>query len=200
MEKIRRIPILVWFLVVAVIILVGGVWYFSTMSDDAMKEGDDLSIVSVSKPVAGTKEFKIESRHHTASGVPVTNYNSNPPNSGDHWAAPAKNGIYDKQLPDEQLVHNLEHGHVWIAYMPEGKGEATTGAKVKPASKEVIKKLEEIVKADDWKIVLEPRSQNQSTIALAAWGRVLNMDTVDYEKVKDFIRTYRNHGPEKTPE
>jgi len=202
----RRVPLLVWMLAVAVIILGAGVWFFTAspaiLGEKTMSEGDDLKIVPVNKQIEGTVEYKIESRRHTTSGVPVANYNSNPPNSGDHWSSPAKNGIYDKQLPDEQLVHNLEHGYVWISYKPENKSsEASSGsANVSGASDEVIKELKKIAEADNWKVILEPREKNDSMIALASWGRVLKMDKPDYDKIKDFIKTYRNRGPEKTPE
>lgn len=189
MNFIRRIPTIAWVFVVTAILLGVGVWFFSRSSvlgTKGMTEGDDLNIVPVNSPVEGTVEYKIEGRHHVASGTSVT-YNSNPPNSGDHWAAPAKNGIYDKQLPDEQLVHNLEHGHVWISYKPD-------------TSEDVVNKLKEIVKEDDWKLVLEPRDKNESAIALVAWGRVLKLDQLDENKIRDFIKTYRNRGPEKTPD
>ncbi|MBI2598945.1 DUF3105 domain-containing protein, partial [Candidatus Curtissbacteria bacterium] len=50
------------------------------------------------------------------------------------------------------------------------------------------------------KIVLAPRAANDSKIALVAWGRLLKLDEINEQKVKEFIRTYRNRGPEKTPE
>lgn len=201
MERFRRIPVLVWFLIGAVGILLVGVWFFttsSTLTGADKKNPDDP--LPVAKDVSGTKYFKIVGRTHIASGTAGTGYISNPPTSGNHWSAPAKNGIYDKQLPDEQIIHDLEHGYVWISYVPETKGEATSGAKVKGVSADVVKKLKEIVKGDDWKIVLEPRDKNDAPIALVAWGRLLNLEKPDYGKIKDFISTYRNRGPEKTPE
>ncbi|MBI2012813.1 DUF3105 domain-containing protein, partial [Candidatus Curtissbacteria bacterium] len=44
------------------------------------------------------------------------------------------------------------------------------------------------------------REANDAKIACVAWGRVLTLDEPDYGKIEDFIRTYRNRGPEKTPE
>ena len=164
---------------------------------------DSLALVPVSSPIEGTMEFTVVSREHIAAGTPGTGYNSNPPTSGPHWPAPAGNGIYDKELPDEQLIHNLEHGHVWVSYRPTTSGgqESTDGAEVKPGiTEEELAKIKEIVEEDDWKVVLAPRANDDSKIALAAWGRVLNMDEVDLDKIKDFIETYRNRGPEKTPE
>lgn len=182
----RRVPLLVWFLVPTFILVGAGVWFFS--KNQGMEEGTgDAKPVAVSAPVEGTVDYEIIGRNHIASGTAGSGYNSNPPSSGPHWSSPARNGVYDESLPDEQLLHNLEHGHVWIAYKPD-------------ISQDVKNQLKEIVEKDDWKVVLCPREKNDSQIALVAWGRVLKLDQLDTQKVKDFIRTYRNRGPENTPE
>lgn len=43
-------------------------------------------------------------------------YNSIPPTSGPHWAAPAPWGVYEQGLEDERVVHNQEHGGATISY------------------------------------------------------------------------------------
>jgi hypothetical protein len=48
---------------------------------------------------------------------PVT-YSVVPPVGGDHNATWMNCGIYDKPVPNEHAVHNLEHGAVWITYQP----------------------------------------------------------------------------------
>lgn len=186
--NLSRIPILVWFLVPTVILIGFGVWFFtkSDMGHNPSGEGETRP-VSVSKPVEATVDFDIVGRNHITQGTAGSGYNSNPPTSGPHWPAPAKNGIYDTQLPDEQLIHNLEHGYIWISYESD-------------VSQDVKDQLKKIVEEDNWKIVLEPRDANETMIALAAWGRVLKLDSPDYEKVRAFIKTYRNRGPERTPE
>ena len=181
-----RVPILVWFLVPTLILVGAGVWFFSKNSALTSTKGEVLP-AAVSKPIEGTVEYEIVGRDHIAQGSSGSGYNSNPPASGPHWPNPAKNGIYEEVLPDEQLIHDLEHGYVWIAYKPDLSDDAKN-------------KLREIVKKDDWKVVLCPREKNDSQIALVAWGRVLKMDSLDEGKFEDFIRTYRNRGPEKTPE
>lgn len=203
--NLSRIPLLVWFLIPTIVILGAGVWFFSrpsVLGEKGMAEGSDLSIVPVSNPVEGTADYEIIGRQHIASGTPGSGYNSNPPTSGVHWQGPAKNGVYGSPLPDEQAIHNLEHGYVWISYWPKSVSlQATEGAAPKEGlSDEDLNKIVEIVKDDDWKIILSPREANDKKIALAAWGRVLNLDTFDPDKIKDFVKTYRNRGPEKTPE
>ena len=54
-----------------------------------------------------------------AEHIPVgetANHSTTPPASGPHWPATAECGIHDEELPDELIVHNMEHGHVVISY------------------------------------------------------------------------------------
>ncbi len=190
MDIIRRIPVLVWFLIPTVLIVGVGVWFFSK---GAAGNVDETKPLAVSKPVAGVAEFKIVGRNHVPVGTVVKTYNSNPPTSGPHWPSPAKNGIYDSQIPDEQLVHNLEHGYIWVSYRPS----ATESAGISDDDK---KKLGAIVAGDNWKMIMTPRPQDDSKIILAAWGRLLKMNDLDIDKIKEFIKVYRNRGPENTPD
>jgi len=186
MELVRRVPVLAWFLLITLVVLIAGVFFF-TKNPSLTKEEDPTKPQAVSKPVEGTEDFAIVGRGHITDGTPGSGYNSNPPSSGPHWQAPAKAGIYDSPLPDERFIHNLEHGHIWIAYKND-------------VGDEVKNKLKGIVENENFKIVLAPRDANETKIALVAWGRVLKMQELDEQKVRDFIRTYRNRGPENTPE
>lgn len=189
MRFFSRIPLLVWFAVPTVIALVAGVLIFTKNSgnmDQSEKEVDKRP-QAVSSPVEGVEEFEIVSQTHIPEGTKSQDYNSNPPTSGQHYPAPAKNGVHEEELPDQRLVHNLEHGYVWIAYKSDISGETKD-------------KLKEIVEEDNWKVVMVPRSTNDVPVILVAWGRYLKMQEADFEKVKEFIETYRNRGPERTPE
>lgn len=182
-----RIPLVVWFLIPTLLIVGVGVWFLTKNPSVLGEKADTGKPVAVSSSVEGTVDLDVVGREHIASGTSGSGYNSDPPSSGPHWPNPAKNGVYDDPLPDEQVIHSLEHGHVWIAYRPD-------------VGDEVKNKLKEIVNDDDWKVILTPREKNETKIALVAWGRVLKMDEVDYNKIEDFIKTYRNRGPENTPE
>ena len=80
--------------VVLVLGVIGIVYYW--ISSQAPKS-PDLS-----------KEHLIQGADHIPMGTPHPEYNSNPPSSGWHYAEPARQGFYDEELPDEQIVHNLE--------------------------------------------------------------------------------------------
>lgn len=117
-------------------------------------------------------------------------YNSNPPTSGPHYGTPEPRGVYDKQLPDEELVHNLEHGYVWISYRPD-------------AGPEIRKQLESFYRFRN-KVIVTPRRENEKLIALAAWGWLDTFDSAfpagltDAEKkrIDDFVGAFINQGPE----
>lgn len=123
-------------------------------------------------------------REHIPDGASRPDYNSNPPTSGPHYANPANVRFYSQELPDEQLVHNLEHGHVWISYKPD-------------LSPEVIKVLRGFAGGNT---IITPRSANDFDVALAAWGRLdkfnLVDNIVDKQRIRDFILRYQNRGPE----
>ncbi len=123
--------------------------------------------------------------HITQGSFEHEPYNSNPPSSGDHWPTPAKCQVYGETVPDESAVHSLEHGAVWISYRDKD-------------DKDLAKKLKEIADGSGGKILVSPRAENDSAIALVSWGRVLKLEKFDEKKIKDFIRYYRNAAPEAT--
>lgn len=109
-------------------------------------------------------------------------YNSNPPTSGWHWAQPASWGVYNRPLVDEQAVHNLEHGGIWISY--------------KEIDEETRANLEKITKANRSSVIMSPRDANDSKIILASWTRLEKLDSYDEAKILDFILRNKGTGPE----
>ncbi|MBI4085054.1 MAG: DUF3105 domain-containing protein [Candidatus Liptonbacteria bacterium] len=131
-----------------------------------------------------SRSFHILGREHISPGSPRPEYNSDPPTSGPHHPNPADVSFYSKELPDEQLVHNLEHGHVWISYRSD-------------LSQEVVDKLKGFAGGS---VIVTMRLRNDSDIALAAWGRLdkFNLESGPFpaQRIKDFILRYQNRGPE----
>ncbi len=127
--------------------------------------------------------FADQGRTHIREGASHLEYNSNPPTSGPHYDRPARLGFYDEELPDERLVHNLEHGHIWISFREKDDNEL----------KEKLRKIQ----ASRRKIIATHRPKNDSAIAVAAWTRLLKLDSYDEAKIKDFIDAWYDQGPEK---
>lgn len=166
-----------WVITLAVLALLG--WPIYSYFKKASNQAD--------KPAPG-QYFKAQSRDHIQPGAEHAAYNSNPPTGGWHYDQPAQTGIYDKEFPDEQLVHNLEHSHIWIAYHPD-------------LSADQIEKLADIAKDYGSKIIMALRPANDTSIALVAWEHLLTMDLVNEAVVREFIDAYRGlAGPEKIPD
>lgn len=175
----RKKQIKTWSVRAAVflVILGGGFVLYKSFSQK-------VSVVEIGEP------FPIEGTEHVADGMKVT-YTTNPPASGAHYGVPANWGVYDHEIPDEAVVHNLEHGGVWISYHIDSPNLTKT-------------KLRAIAENNS-KVVLSPRAKNDSPIALVSWGRVHKMTVApdgsfNEDIVKNFILKYKNKGPELVPD
>jgi hypothetical protein len=137
-----------------------------------------------------SQTFISEGQEHVIQGTPVTAYKTNPPTSGPHWPEPPLDGVYDKGVPDEAMVHGLEHGRIWISY--------------KPSISDAIKEKLRTIATSQTRVILSERPANDTDIALAAWTRLdtfnLSSDgSVDEQRILDFILRYRDKAPEYVP-
>lgn len=128
------------------------------------------------------EEFEIEGANHIGPGQSVS-YNTNPPTSGPHWVNPADWRFNDKELPDEQLVHNIEHGGIWVTY--------------KNLDEEGIKKLKSIARNNSNSVVITKREENDDPVVISSWGRMMRLTEVDEALIQKYIDTYINQSPEK---
>ena len=180
------------------------------------------------------ERFPDQSRDHVPNGSELINYNSNPPTSGPHYGETVPWGSHTTEKDDRNLIHNLEHGGIWISYncakstsfklIPqvyahEGEEESATNSATPSASQlhpteqdnasqaedpkcqELVKQLEEVVKKTGRKkIVLGPRSKNESLIALASWNWLLKLQKFDENKISQFIQDRYDKAPEYIPD
>lgn len=65
--------------------------------------------------------------------------------------------------------------------------------------KELVSELSEMTKVAE-RVIVVPRPQNDSLIALTAWGRIEKLDSFDKKRIENFIKSWHNRGPEKTVE
>ena len=47
------------------------------------------------------------------------------------------------------------------------------------------------------RVILSPRELNDTNIAVASWGRLLKMGTVDSDVITDYIKKNTNKSPER---
>ncbi len=161
-----------------VVVLAGAIW----LGRGALRSGSATG--STPLPIV---DYPIQDRDHIQIGQPHPAYNSNPPTSGWHYPAPADWGFYNEELPDELLVHNLEHGGIWISYR---SAEDT----------ELINQLVALLRGYRSKVIITQRSRNDTPLAVAAWGHLMKLDRYDNAALVTFIRRFKNRGPEFFPD
>jgi hypothetical protein len=138
-----------------------------------------------------------DGRGHIDGGSPYSGtYSVVPATSGPHWAAPttsvgvpapARWGRYEGILPDEVLVHNLEHGGIGFHYDCEDE------------CPEIVKALDDIIPRSPSLYIMSPYAGLPSKIAITAWRHHLYLDEVDEEEIRRFIDEYQNRAPESVP-
>ena len=125
------------------------------------------------------------------SGTSPT-WNTDPPTSGPHYAVPAIFGRYEEELEPARVVHNLEHGGIFILY----------GNKVPDSTVEQL-----IGFYDDHKTgtIMAPLNHLGDKFALGAWVVDGDIDKAflakctrfDEGAVSSFFETLQFRGPER---
>ena len=114
---------------------------------------------------------------------PVT-YDQNPPVGGPHSAIWLNCGIYTKPVPNENAVHDLEHGAVWVTYDPSLPAESVT-------------KLRDLMPSTY--TVLSPYPGLPGPIVLSAWNAQVTVSSVTDVRISQFFQKYRNSGNAPEP-
>ena len=134
----------------------------------------------------------MQSRDHFPEPLKFTDvfpagYNTVPPTSGPHWPQWSNCGFFTHHLPDELLVHNLEHGNIIVSY------NFTDAARIEA----LRAALSTVPLAEDFAIVRRYDAIPQGMVAITAWGVLDRMMGVDTERIAAFFRDYPgNTGPE----
>lgn len=133
-----------------------------------------------SKPsLDAVQRFTVKQGHVTTT----VSYQQSPPAGGEHAPVWLNCGTYDKPVPNENAVHAMEHGAVWVTYDPS----------LPPAQVETLRQAVPATYA-----VLSPYPGIKAPVVASAWGNQLALTGVDDPRLAAFIRAYRQ-GPQ-TPE
>lgn len=104
-----------------------------------------------------------------------------PPAGGVHNPAWQNCGAYDTPIRDENAVHSLEHGAVWITYLPD-------------LPENQVDQLRNITRRGSHRL-LSPYLDQESPIVLTVWGYRLQVDDAEDGRINQFLRNYEQ-GPE----
>ncbi|GLX48394.1 membrane protein [Streptomyces hygroscopicus subsp. hygroscopicus] len=123
------------------------------------------------------------SRTHVTTRV---TYPMHPPVGGNHnpvWAD-CNGDVYNQQLHDENAVHSLEHGAVWVTYTAK-------------AAKADVEALAAKVKKTPYSL-MSPYENQAAPLMLSAWGRQVTVKSATDPEVNKFFADFVQ-GPQ-TPE
>ena len=134
-----------------------------------------------SENISGVQTFSGLSRNHVSGTV---KYSRTPPVGGNHSGTWLNCGIYNAAVANENAVHSMEHGAVWITYQPS-------------LSAAQIAQLRSAVSGKSYAI-LSPYPGDPSPVVATAWGTQLQLPNASDGRLARFIGKYAQ-GPQ-TPE
>jgi hypothetical protein len=132
-------------------------------------------------PPSGVKSYSNLSRKHTKEPV---HYAQSPPVGGPHDPRFWQNcGFYSKPVKNENGVHSMEHGAVWITYRPD-------------LPKDQVEKIKNLTQKSY--VLASPYPGLLSPVVASAWGKQLKLDSANDPRLEQFVSAFRQ-GPQ-TPE
>jgi hypothetical protein len=144
-----------------------------------------LNELQCAKNISGVAFYPTADRTHVTTTV---NYPQSPPVGGNHspvWAD-CTGMVYATQLANENAVHSLEHGAIWITYNP---------STISPTD---LTALQNRVQGQDREI-LTPYAGLKTPISLQSWGYQLFLTSASDPRIDQFINDLR-YNPKTTPE
>lgn len=122
-------------------------------------------------PIEGLETFTNTANHVQGS----VDYAQTPPAGGDHAQVWLNCGVYSEPVPNENAVHDLEHGAVWATYdptLPQAQVDALVAA------------------LPDTYTVVSPYDGLDSPIVLSAWDAQVRIDDASDPRLKQFVAQY----------
>ncbi|MFJ4689002.1 DUF3105 domain-containing protein [Streptomyces sp. NPDC088789] len=165
-ERRNRILTIAASTAIVVAVAAGG-WYLLDSANEKEKQQ--------AAPVSGEKTWDDLSQNHVESQV---DYPMTPPVGGDHNAAwmNCNGDVYTEPIQNENAVHSLEHGAVWVTYNDK-------------AAKADVEALTKKVKSTPYTL-MSPYKDTSSPITLSAWGHQLKVDKASDPRVDEFFEKY----------
>lgn len=172
-RKDRRVRAALVGLAAAVLatIAVGTWWGIKQSSADRVTANQIVGLQSVGDLTQNHVDGSVE--------YPLT-----PPVGGDHDAQWQNCGVYSDPVANENAVHSLEHGAVWITYRPDLPDEQ-------------VAELAAVATGEAY-LLVSPSTDLPAPVVASAWGKQLLLTGVADPRLDQFIRAFEN-GPQ-TPE
>jgi hypothetical protein len=121
--------------------------------------------------IDGVETFENASLHVETT----VDYPQTPPAGGDHNPTWLNCGVYTEPVPNENAVHSLEHGALWVTYDPD----------LPTAELDALKEV-----LPSTYVILSPFEGLPSPIVVSGWNSQLQVESADDERVAAFFEEY----------
>ncbi|WP_333764259.1 DUF3105 domain-containing protein [Streptomyces sp. IBSBF 2390] len=180
-ERRNRVLVVAASVVVVAGLVVGGVVLVDKQSDkkDSVASGDaknsgDSGHFTTGKDGVRTWSGKLARTHVTTK----VSYPMHPPVGGNHnpvWLN-CNGDVYTEPVQDENAVHALEHGAVWVTYTAKAKKADVDALAVK-------------VKKTPYSL-MSPYANQDAPLILSAWGHQVTVKSASDPEVDKFFAAY----------
>jgi putative peptide zinc metalloprotease protein len=139
-------------------------------------------VVLASGGPPGVQEYTVTQRTHVDGRV---SYPQTPPVGGNHSPVWQNCGFYDTPIANENGVHSMEHGAVWITYQPDLRLSQ-------------VALLHDLARGQDY-ILVSPYPGLRAPVVASAWGRQIDLTGADDPRLTRFIEKYKQsaQAPER---
>jgi hypothetical protein len=138
--------------------------------------------LGVKQPNYGRNHISSITKEHYASAIPT---------SGPHTNA-AQWGVSTTQLPNEEIIHNMEHGGLIISYNPN-------------LDLSIVHKLQTLFAPPfsdasfaPTKAIVMPRYEQKKAIVIASWRLLYETDSFNQQIFENYYRAHVGQSPEPT--
>jgi len=127
--------------------------------------------------ITGLKTWNDLASVHVEEAVDYqAKYGMSPPAGGDHNAVWLNCGAYDQPQPNENAVHALEHGAIWVTYDAAALDDSE------------VESLRHAVPSTF--AIVSPYADLPAPVVVSAWGAQVQLDGADDERLASFITKY----------
>jgi uncharacterized protein DUF3105 len=161
---------------IVVVLAVAVIGYAVTKSNSHKSDVQSGTSAASKINITGIQHYTNLGRTHKTGTV---TYAQSPPVGGNHspvWAD-CTGTVYPNQIANENAVHTLEHGAVWITYQP---GLAA----------DQVSALSKLVAGNQYTL-LTPYAGLKTPISLQAWGYQLFVNSASDPRINEFIKDLR---------
>ncbi|MCJ1704552.1 DUF3105 domain-containing protein [Rathayibacter sp. VKM Ac-2926] len=161
-KRKRSGRIWIWSLSALAVVAIGGIVAVTVFGNQQIVEA---------RQIDGLQTFENDATHVAGT----VDYAQTPPAGGPHNAVWMNCGVYDEPVPNENAVHDLEHGAVWATYdpsLPQSEVDALIAA------------------MPDTYAVVSPYEGLESPIVLSAWDAQVAIDSPEDPRIDAFIERF----------